>query len=64
MLNLKIRNALNRFSDNDYGKLLGLMNKEKVKKILKKYDRDAPIPLVLNLLLREPRFLSFARFGF
>jgi len=37
---------------------------EDVKKILKKYDRDTPMPLVLNLLLREPRFLSFAKYIF
>ena len=36
----------------------------KVKKILKKYDRDTPIPLVLNLLLKEPRFLLFSKFAF
>mgnify|MGYP001575130315 CR=1 FL=1 len=58
-LHLKIRSILNKFSDKDYDKLLNLMNQEKVRKILKKYDRDSPIPLVANLLLREPRFLSF-----
>ena len=58
-LHLKIRNVLNKFSDEDYDRLLGLMNQEKVRKILKKYDRDTPIPLVVNLLLREPRFLGF-----
>ena len=59
LLHLRIRNALNRFSDSDYDKLLGLMDSEKVKRILKKYDRDSPIPLVANLLLKEPRFLQF-----
>ncbi len=64
LLHLKIRNILNKFSDKDYDYLLKLMSQEKIKKILKKYDRDAPIPLVLNLLLKEPRFLSFSKFGF
>ena len=64
LLHLKIRNVLNKFSDKDYDKLLDLMSQEKVKKILKKYDRDTPIPLVSNLLLREPRFLLFSRFLF
>ena len=59
LLHLRIRNALNRFSDSDYDKLLGLMDSEKVKRTLKKYDRDSPIPLVANLLMKEPRFLSF-----
>ena len=57
LLHLRIRNILNKFSDKDYDKLLHLMGKEKVRKILKKYDRDTPIPLVANLLLKEPRFL-------
>jgi len=61
LLHLRIRNLLNRFSDKDYDKLLDLMSQEKVKRILKKYDRDTPIPLVLYLLLKEPRFLSFSR---
>ncbi len=59
LLHLKIRNALNNFSNGDYDKLLGLMNKEKVKKVFKKYDRDTPIPLVMNLIIKEPRFLYF-----
>jgi len=63
LLHLKIRNILNKFSDKDYDFLLKLMNQEKIKKILKKYDRDTPIPLVLNLLLREPRFLLFSKFA-
>ena len=61
LLHLRIRNILNKFSDKDYDKLLNLMNKEKVKKILKRYDRDTPIPLVANLLLSEPRFLLFGK---
>ena len=60
-LHLKIRNVLNKFSDKDYDKLLNLMNKDKVRKVLKKYDRDTPIPLVTNLLIKEPRFLYFSK---
>lgn len=61
LLHLKIRNTLNKFSDKDYDKLLSLMNQEKIRRILKKYDRDTPIPLVANLLLKEPRFLYFSK---
>lgn len=61
LLHLRIRKILNKFSDRDYDKLLNLMSQEKVKKILKKYDRDTPIPLVANLLLKEPRFLGFSK---
>ena len=61
LLHLKIRNMLNKFSDKDYDMLLNLMSQEKVKKILKKYDRDSPLPLLANLLIREPRFLCFSK---
>ncbi len=61
LLHLKIRNMLNKFSDKDYDKLLNLMCQEKVRRILKRYDRDTPIPLVANLLLKEPRFLYFSK---
>ena len=64
LLHLRIRKALNKFSDKDYDKLLRLMSQEKVRKILKKYDRDTPIPLVTNLLLKEPRFLYFSKILF
>ena len=63
-LHLKIRNLLNKFSDKDYDRLLNLMDKEEVRKILKKYDRDTPIPLVASLLLKEPRFLFFSKMLF
>ena len=55
---------LNKFSDKDYDRLLNLMNQDKIRKILKKYDRDTPIPLVTNLLLKEPRFLYFSKMLF
>lgn len=61
LLHLRIRNILNKFSDKDYDRLLELMDQEKVRKILKKYDRDNPIPLVANLLLKEPRFFYFSK---
>ena len=62
-LHLKIRKMLNRFTDSDYDYLLGLMDSEKVKNVLDKYDRDTPIPLVLNLIMKEPRFLKYVRFA-
>ncbi len=64
LLHLRIRNMLNKFSDKEYDRLLSIMDKEKVRKILKKYDRDTPIPLVANLLLKEPRFLLFSKIIF
>ncbi len=59
-LHLRMRKFLNKFRDEDYDKLVGMMGRENVQKILKKYDRDTPIPLLMNLALKEPRFFSFA----
>ncbi|MDP7263827.1 MAG: NAD(P)/FAD-dependent oxidoreductase [Candidatus Woesearchaeota archaeon] len=61
LLHLRIRSILNNFSDKNYDHLLKLMNQKKVKKTLEKYDRDTPIQLILNLLMKEPRFLLFAK---
>ncbi|MEK6984036.1 MAG: NAD(P)/FAD-dependent oxidoreductase [Nanoarchaeota archaeon] len=63
-LHLKIRNILNKFTDRDYNILLNLMSQKKVRRVLKKYDRDTPIPLIANLLLKEPRFLYFSKMIF
>jgi geranylgeranyl reductase family protein len=63
-LHLKIRTILNKFSDNDYDYLLNLMNQNRIKNTLKKYDRDQPISLIINLLLKEPRFLKYTKFAF
>ena len=60
LLHLYMRKILNKFKDSDYDYLLSLMEQEKIKRILKKYDRDTPMPLVANLLLREPRFFLLA----
>jgi geranylgeranyl reductase family protein len=56
---LLIRNKLNKFSNVDYDKLIQLVNQDKVKYILSRYDRDYPSKLLFRLALREPRFLKY-----
>ncbi len=63
-LHLKLRNILDKFGDEDWDKLLSLVKQEKIKKVLSTYARDNPIPLVTQLLLREPRFLYFVKYLF
>ncbi|MBI4144494.1 NAD(P)/FAD-dependent oxidoreductase [Candidatus Woesearchaeota archaeon] len=60
----RIRKILNRFSDKDYDYLLWLMNKEKIKKILREHPREFPSRFILKLLLAEPRLLWFAKHMF
>jgi len=58
-LHLMIRNILNRFTDKDYNYLIKLTKKERVKKIIERYDRDFPMKILFKLLVHEPRFLLF-----
>jgi len=60
-IHLFIRNILNKFNDKDFSNLIKLMNKEKIKKILKQSSREYPSKLMIKLLLIEPRFILFAR---
>ncbi|MBI4141641.1 NAD(P)/FAD-dependent oxidoreductase [Candidatus Woesearchaeota archaeon] len=55
-----IRRVLNNFSDEDYNKLIQLMNKESVKKVLNTHTREHPARILAGILLREPRFMGFA----
>jgi len=57
-LHLKIRNFLNKFSNEDYDHLLRLMDNDRVKRVLENTSRDRPIKLVLKLLLSQPSFVS------
>lgn len=55
-----IRTTLNKFSDADYDKLIHLMNSERIKKVLTTHTREHPWRIMTELLLKEPRFLTFA----
>lgn len=56
-----IRSTLDKFSDNDYNKLIHLMGNPKVKDILFKYPREFPSKFLAKLMLAEPRFLQFGK---
>lgn len=60
-LSLLMRKAMERFSDQDYNKLVATFKKEKNKRVLESYDRDEPSKFALKLLAREPKLLLFAR---
>ena len=59
-LNLKIRNTLCRFSNEDYNKLVEYFSQEKLKSVLSSHVRDFPSRFILKLLVKEPRLLRFA----
>ncbi len=61
-LHLKLHEIFNRFKDSDWDRLVRYLNKSGVSKILEEHTRDNPFPIVLKALLREPRFLWFAKY--
>ncbi len=60
----KIQQVFEKFSDKDWDNLIEYVDQPKIKKVLEKYTRDNPIPLVTHALLKEPRFLLFAKYLF
>ncbi len=56
-----LRGMLDKFTDEDYDKLVELMDQRRVKNLLYTHPRDFPKKLLLKLLLVEPRLLLFAK---
>ena len=60
-LHLKIRNALDKFTNDDWNKLIELLSQDKVKAVFEKHDREKPWKLMKALII-EPRLLKFAKY--
>jgi len=60
-ISLLIRKMLNKFSDEDYNKLISLAGRDSVKDILENHDRDHPSRMLLDLVIKEPRFFYFLK---
>jgi digeranylgeranylglycerophospholipid reductase len=63
-LHLLIRKALDRFTEEDYNRLVALCSGKKASSSLATIDRDNPMKLILSLLGSEPRMLRFAKYLF
>jgi digeranylgeranylglycerophospholipid reductase len=63
-LALMIRKVMNRFSDEDYNKLIELMNKQKNKKLLESFERDTPSKFAFRMALSEPGLWGFVKYLF
>lgn len=61
-LHLSLRKAFNRFSDQDWDRLISYISQPKIQEVFEKYTRDNPVPLALNSLLKEPRLLYFVKY--
>ncbi len=60
-LHLAVRKIFDKFSDKDWDRLVSFISQPKVQNIFERYTRDNPLPLVSMALLKEPRFLYFAK---
>ena len=61
-ISLKIRKALDRFSEKDYNDLIMIFSKEKNRKILEREERDFPSRFIFRLAMQEPMLIKFIRF--
>lgn len=60
-IHLLMRKILDRFSEEDYNRLIQYCSTPRAKQVLSSIDRDRPAALITSLLLKEPRFLYFIR---
>lgn len=58
-LHLLIRKSMDRFSVVDYNRLLSYVNQKRILALIGKHDREYPSKLLLQMLVKEPRFLRF-----
>jgi digeranylgeranylglycerophospholipid reductase len=58
---LAVRKILDRFSHDDYNRIVRYCRQKNVSKVLSEIDRDHPNLLVPMLIIRQPRFLYFLR---
>ena len=59
-MHLRLRKAMDTFSERDYNRLLQYARTPGVQELLARHDREYPSKLAFGLALREPRFLRFA----
>ena len=60
-LHLAARRVMDRFSYDDWNRLIDIFSKKKNKQILERFDRDYPSRFFLKLALQEPWLWGFAR---
>ncbi|MBS3126425.1 hypothetical protein J4453_03235, partial [Candidatus Woesearchaeota archaeon] len=57
----RMRKTLDKFTDDDYIRLVKMTNTQKVRDILETHSRDRPSALVLKLIMKQPRYMGFAK---
>ena len=62
LAHLIARKIMNKFKFKDWNELVKLCNQKKIKKLLYEEERDNFISLAIKMVLKEPKFLKFAKF--
>lgn len=62
-LHAKLRTMLDKFSNNDYERLVHWMSKPAVKAILFNHPREYPSKLLWKLAIAEPKLLAFTKYA-
>ncbi|MCP3682802.1 MAG: NAD(P)/FAD-dependent oxidoreductase [bacterium] len=60
-VSLMMRQMMDKFSANDYNQLVHLFNSRRMKRLLDNLDRDFLAKSVIEMAIKEPRLLAFAR---
>lgn len=63
-IHLKMRQAMDKFGEKDWDRLLTLFEQDRIKKILENHDREKPSKFLLSMALLEPRLITFSKFLF
>ena len=59
-MHLTIRKALDKFTDNDWNRMINLCKRENITNLLQKKSRDKPWAYFSTAILKEPKCLTFA----
>lgn len=61
-LHLIVHNILNKFNDRDFDKMIQYVKQPRIQKIFEKHTRENPLPILLKVGLKEPRFAYFMKY--
>jgi len=60
-VHLKLRKMLNKFTNKDFNKMVGMLSNDKLNNVLETHSRDKPTKLLIKSFLSEPKLLYFTK---
>src|SRR3989338_639891 len=61
-LHLRLHTIFNKFTDQDWDRLVRYLNQSGAVRFLEQHTRDNPYPILFKTILKEPRFLYFLKY--